>query len=144
MKTWRFGCPALAIFQALHDSRHPYAAPVLCAAHLENKVRFVAAVSRIDRGHPMFTQPSSISGLILNSIGKWAQANLTPGTVVTCDDLGCLAAADAKCVQVPVTVGTLKPRDLPEFKRINTVPGNLMTTLAGSFHALKYRRYAGH
>ena len=38
-------------------------------------------------------------------------------------------------------VGTLKPKDLPEFKWINTVLGNLKTTLSGAFHALKYRKY---
>ena len=38
-------------------------------------------------------------------------------------------------------VGALKPKDLPEFKWINTVLGNLKTTLSGAFHALKYRKY---
>lgn len=38
-------------------------------------------------------------------------------------------------------VGALKPRDLPEFKWINTVLGNLKTTLAGAFHSLNYRKY---
>jgi hypothetical protein len=35
-------------------------------------------------------------------------------------------------------VGNLKPKDLPEFKWINTVLGNLKTTLSGAFHALTY------
>jgi hypothetical protein len=39
-------------------------------------------------------------------------------------------------------VGTLKPRDLPEFKWVNTVLGNLKSMLAGSYHALKCRKYA--
>ena len=51
---------------------------------------------------------------------------------------------DAKCVHVPLVAGGLKPRDLPEFKWVNTVLGNLKTTLAGTFHSLKYRKYAGH
>ena len=111
----------------------------------ENKVPFVAAVSLNDQGHPMYLKLSLVSGFTLNAIGKWAQANLTPGTVVTSDGLGCFAAVtDAKCVHVPVVVGALKPRDLPEFKWVNTVLGNLKTTLAGTFHALKYRKYAGH
>ena len=38
-------------------------------------------------------------------------------------------------------VGALKPKDLPKFKWINTVLGNLKTTLSGAFHALKYRKY---
>ena len=111
----------------------------------ENKVPFVAAVSLNDRGHPMYLKLSLVSGFTLNAIGKWARANLAPGTVVTSDGLGCFAAVtDAKCVHVPLVAGGLKPRDLPEFKWVNTVLGNLKTTLAGTFHSLKYRKYAGH
>jgi hypothetical protein len=33
--------------------------------------------------------------------------------------------------------------DLPEFKWINTVLGNLETALSGTFHALKYRKDGG-
>jgi len=43
-----------------------------------------------------------------------------------------------------MVVGDLKPRDLPSFKWVNTVLGNLKTTLAGAFHSLKYRKYAEH
>jgi transposase-like protein len=111
----------------------------------ENKVPFGAAVSLNDQGHPMYLEHSLVSGLTLKAIGKWAQAHLTPGTVVTSDGLACFAAVtDAKCVHVPMVVGDLQPRDLPEFKSVNTVLGNLKTTLAGTFHALQYRKYAGH
>ena len=41
-----------------------------------------------------------------------------------------------------MVVGSLKPRDLPSFMWVNTVLGNLKTTLAGAFHSLKYRKYA--
>jgi hypothetical protein len=92
----------------------------------------------------MYLKLSLVSGFTLNAIGKWAQANLTPGTVVTSDGLGCFAAVtDAKCVQVPMVVGDLKPRDRPPFKWVNTVLRNFKTTLAGTFHSLKYRKYAG-
>jgi hypothetical protein len=108
-------------------------------------VPFVAAVSLNDQGRPMYLEHSLVSGFTLNAIGKWAQAHLTPGTVVTSDGLACFAAVtDAKCVHVPMVVGDLQPRDLPEFKSVNTVLGNLKTTLAGTFHALKYRKYADH
>ena len=33
---------------------------------------------------------------------------------------------------------------LRSFKWVNTVLGNLKTTLAGAFHALNYRKYAEH
>ena len=45
---------------------------------------------------------------------------------------------------MPMVVGDLLPRDLPEFKWVNTVLGNLKTTLAGAYHALNYRKYAAN
>jgi transposase-like protein len=111
----------------------------------ENKVAFVAAVSVTGQGHPMYLKLNLVSGFTLQAIGDWAKASLVPGTVVRSDGLGCFAAvADAGCMHVPTVVGALKPRDLPEFKWVNTVLGNLKTTLAGAFHSLNYRKYAGH
>jgi hypothetical protein len=65
-----------------------------------------------------------VSGFTSQAIGKWVKTRLKPG-----------------CVHIPRVVGTLKPKDLPELKWINTVLGNLKTTLSGSFHALEYRKY---
>ena len=111
----------------------------------ENKVPFVAAVSLDRRGHPMHLKLNLVSGFTLDAIGKWAKANLAPHTLVASDGLSCFAAvAEAGCVHVPMVVGALKPRDLPEFKWVNTVLGNLKTTLPGAFHSLKYRKYADH
>ncbi len=42
----------------------------------------------------------------------------------------------------PTVVGGRKPKDLPEFKWINTVLGNLKTSLSGSYHAFDFRKYA--
>lgn len=109
----------------------------------ENKVPFVAAVSLNEQGNPMHLKLSLVSGFSLTAIGKWAEANLMPGSVVTSDGLGCFAAVtDAGCIHMPVVVGGLKPRDLPQFKWVNTVLGNLKTTLAGAFHSLNYAKYA--
>ena len=91
----------------------------------------------------MYLKLDLVSGFTLTAIGNWAKASLAPGTVVTSDDLGCFAAVvDAGCMHMPTAVGALKPRDLPEFKWVNTVLGNLKTTLAGAFHSLNYRKYA--
>jgi hypothetical protein len=96
-----------------------------------------------DKGHPMHLKLNLVSGFTSKAIGNWAKANLAAGTSVTSDGLGCFAAvADAGCIHVPMAVGDLKPRDLPEFKWVNTVLGNLKTTLAGAYHSLKYRKYA--
>jgi transposase-like protein len=109
----------------------------------ENKVAFVAAVSLNGQGQPMYLKLNLVSGFTSLALSKWAKATLLAGTVVTSDGLGCFAAvADAGCRHNPVIVGELKPRDLPQFKWVNTVLGNLKTTLAGTFHSLKFSKYA--
>ncbi len=41
-------------------------------------------------------------------------------------------------------VGALKPRDLPRFKWVNMILGNLKTSLVGCHHAFRYAKYAAH
>jgi hypothetical protein len=109
----------------------------------ENKVPFVAAVSLNDKGHPLYLKLSMVSGFTSKAISQWVKASLEPGTCVRSDGLSCFTAvADAGCLHMPMVVGDLLPRDLPEFKWVNTVLGNLKTTLAGAYHALNYRKYA--
>jgi len=109
----------------------------------ENKVPFVAAVSLNAAGQPMRLKLDLVKGFTCESISTWAKASLLPATVVTSDGLACFAAVtDAGCVHSPRVVGALKPRLLPEFKWVNTMLGNLKTTLAGAFKALKFRKYA--
>ena len=111
----------------------------------ENKVPFVAAVSLNELGRPMHLKLTLVAGFTLDAIKEWAQLHGAPGTVVTSDDLACFRAVTAAaCVHVPTVVGDRKPRDLPEFAWVNTVLGNLKTTLAGAHHAFNYRKYAGH
>lgn len=109
----------------------------------ENKVPFVAAVSVDHRGHPRHLKLSVLSEFTSRAIGQWASASLMPGTRVRSDGLRCFAAVtSAGCVHLPFVVGNLLPRQLPEFTWVNTILGNLKTTLAGAYHALKYRKYA--
>ena len=103
----------------------------------------MAAVSLNEQGRPLYLKVNLARGFTLDSISKCAQASLAPDTRVICDGLGCFAAlVDAGCVHQPKVVGALKPRELPEFKWVNTALGNLKTTLAGAFHSLNYREYA--
>lgn len=96
-----------------------------------------------DAGQHIRHQLDMVSGFTSDALAKWAKAILLPKTIVTCDGLGCFAAVtEAGCIHMPRVVGALKPRDLPEFKWINTVPGNLKTMMSGAFKALNYRKYA--
>ena len=111
----------------------------------ENKVPFVAAVSLNEKGHPIYLKLTPVAGFTRDAIKQWAKAYLEPWTVVISDGLGCFAGVvDAGCDHLPIVVGGRKPRDTPEFAWVNTVLGNLKTTLAGAYHAFKYRKYAAH
>jgi len=109
----------------------------------ENKVPFVAAVSINEAGHPLRVKLNRVSGFTSQAISDWAKASLCPATVVHSDGLACFTAVThAACLHMPMVAGQRKPRDLPEFKWVNTVLGNLKTMLAGTFHAFNYRKYA--
>ncbi|RKT43984.1 ISXO2 transposase-like protein [Thiocapsa rosea] len=42
----------------------------------------------------------------------------------------------------PTVVGTRKPRDLPMFRWVNTVLGNLKTSFNGAYHSFDFSKYA--
>jgi transposase-like protein len=108
----------------------------------ENKVPFVAAVSLDERGHPKHLKLNVLSGFTSQAMAVLAKANLTTGTHVVSDGLACFGAvAEAGCLHEPVVVGSLKPRDLPNFVWVNTVLGNLKTSLSGTFHSLNFLKY---
>ena len=109
----------------------------------ENKVPFVAAVSLNGEGHPRFAKLTPVPGFTSQAISTWARANLTVGTDVLSDGLARFAAAtDAGCTHTVEVVGQRKPRDLPQFKWVNTVLGNLKTMISGAYKAFGYAKYA--
>ena len=76
-------------------------------------------------------------------IALWACRSLMPGSLVLSDGLGCFAGVEAaQCLHAPTVVGRAKPRDLPDFRWVNTVLGNLKRTINGAYHSLKFRKYA--
>ncbi|MEE9397482.1 MAG: transposase, partial [Methylococcales bacterium] len=42
----------------------------------------------------------------------------------------------------PIIAGGRKPEELPEFNWVNTVLGNVKTSLNGSYHAFDFSKYA--
>ena len=84
-----------------------------------------------------------VSGFTRKAVAAWASAHLAPGSVVVSDGLSCFnGVGDAGCVHQPVVVGNRKPRDLPDFLWVNTVLGNVKTSLAGAYHAFEFGKYA--
>ena len=109
----------------------------------ENKVAFVAAVCLTEEGHPLRVKLSPVPGFKLKAIADWASKCLCAGSTVYCDGLACFSAvAQAGCTHECTVVAGRKPKDVPELQWINTVLGNLKTSLSGSYHSFGFRKYA--
>ncbi len=109
----------------------------------ENKVPFIAAVSLTPEDRPLRVQMTPIAGFTLKAVGTWAKDHLTAGSVVFSDGLACFGAVtEAGCSHLPTVIAGRKPKDVPQFKWINTILGNLKTSLSGCHHAFNFQKYA--
>lgn len=109
----------------------------------ENKVPFIAAVSLTDEGHPLRVRLTPLRGFTLKAVAAWAREYLAPDCAVFSDGLACFGAVtEAGCTHQPTVMAGRKPREVPEFQWINTVLGNLKTSLSGAYHAFDFRKYA--
>lgn len=52
-------------------------------------------------------------------------------------------SAPPGCLHIPIVAGGRKPDELPEFRWVNTVLGNVKTSLSGAYHAFDFGKYAG-
>src|SRR5690554_1532267 len=109
----------------------------------ENKVPFVAAVSLTEEDRPLRVRLTPVAGFTSEAIAAWAKDHVAPSSVVFSDGLACFSAvAEAGCSHCPTVMAGRKPKDVPEFQWINTVIGNLKTSLSGCYHAFDFRKYA--
>jgi len=109
----------------------------------ENKVPFVAAISLSAEGRPLYIKMAPVPGFTRKAIVDWAIEDLSPGCLVTSDGLSCFAGVtNAGCQhRVIIAGGGRKPKELPEFNWINTVLGNLKTSLGWAYHAFDFAKY---
>lgn len=109
----------------------------------ENKVPFIAAVALNKENHPMYLKLTPVSGFTLKAIAAWAQQHLSPSCTVMSDGLGCFPAVkEVGCQHCATVAGGRKPKELPEFRWINTILGNVKTSLSGAYHAFDFGKYA--
>ena len=109
----------------------------------ENKVPFVAAVSLSKDGRPLHIKLTPVSGFTLKAISAWAKNHLAPTSAVSSDGLASFRAVTAAgCSHQPMGMAGRKPKEVPEFKWVNTILGNLKTSLSGTYHAFNFRKYA--
>lgn len=109
----------------------------------ENKVSFIAAVSLSEDNRPLRIRLTPVSGFTLKAVAAWSRDHLAPGSAVFSDGLACFGAVtEAGCSHHPTVMAGRKPKEVPEFRWINTVLGNLKTSLSGCYHAFGFRKYA--
>ena len=82
----------------------------------------------------------------IRRLETWAVAggrHPAPGSYVLSDGLACFRAVTAaNCHHKAVVTGGKHPNDLPQFRWINTLLGNLKTSFSGTFHAFNFAKYA--
>lgn len=109
----------------------------------ENKVSLVAAVSLSEADRPLRVRLTPVPGFTRKAIGAWASKHLAAGSAVFSDGLACFGAVtEAGCTHHPTVMAGRKPKEVPEFQWINTVLGNLKTSLSGCYHAFDFQKYA--
>jgi transposase-like protein len=109
----------------------------------ENKVPFIAAVQTSVDEHPQFVIFSRVKAFSKAEVETWARQHLASSAVIISDGLGCFSAVTAAgCSHEPEVVGTQrKSTQLPQFKWVNTLLGNLKTSLSGTYHAFDFEKY---
>ncbi|MCS5698566.1 IS1595 family transposase [Cyanobium sp. FGCU-52] len=109
----------------------------------ENKIPIVAAVSVNEAGRPVHAKITPVAGFSSEAIATWARDHLAPGSAVLSDGLACFRSVTAAgCSHEVIVTGGRHPKDVPQFRWINTVLGNLKTSLNGTFHAFNFDKYA--
>lgn len=107
----------------------------------ENKTPFVAAVQINDEGRPMVIKLSKVESFSSLEIYGWSVRHLSPGSKVISDGLRCFnSVAAIECVHDRIITGGGKQSvNNPVFQWVNTVLGNVKTSLSGTYHSISHK-----
>ena len=111
----------------------------------ENKIPFIAAVQTDRKGHPMFVRLDIVASFQKTEIQAWAKAHLSASATVVSDGLrafGGVTAQEDVTHQAHVTGKGKKAAMHPQFRWVNTLLGNLKTSMSGTYHAFDFSKYA--
>jgi hypothetical protein len=73
----------------------------------------------------------------------WESDHLALGGAVFSDGASSFGVViETGCIHHPTAMAGLKPRDVPESRWINTVLGNLKTSLSGCYYAFDVQKYS--
>ncbi len=108
------------------------------------KVPFVIAVQTNDDEHrPWYVRLDPLSGFTKKALVQWAETALDPKTLLVSDGLACfVAAADLVSAHERVVVGQRRSSDLECFHWVNTLLGNIKSSIQGTYHGFKFEKYA--
>jgi len=109
----------------------------------ENKIPFIAAVQTTAAGRPdlaCFSQRAFTK----ESVSEFMATSMALPLTVVSDGLGCftVTASLGAVHDRTVTGGGKASVALEQFRAVNTVLGNLKTALTGTYHAIKFAKYA--
>ena len=107
-----------------------------------NKTPFVAAVATSDDGHPLRLLLHVVKTHDGEAIEAMARAHLAPDARVISDGLGCFRAVTrAGCRHEPIVAqrASQNSEKIPAFRWVNTILGNLKTTMAGTLKTVAKR-----
>jgi len=108
-----------------------------------NKIPFVAAVQTTESGQPVLMCLSQ-RPFTKESIQAFAESSLAAPATLVSDGLGCFSAVRGRGIlhEPHVTGGGTASAKHPSFLAVNTALGNIKTSLAGTYHAFGFAKYA--
>lgn len=109
-----------------------------------NKSAFVAAVQTDLDGKPRFMRLTPIVAFTKEALIAWAAKSLTRTAHVVSDGLHCFKQVTqvGASHERHVTGSGRQSAKRPEFRWVNTMLGNLKTSLAGTYHSFDHTKYA--
>jgi len=102
------------------------------------KTPFIIAVE-MKKDQPVRIKLNRVSRFSLHELEQWSCLNLTAGSAVTSDGLYCFTrVTEADCTHRRVVTGSgKKSAKNPVFTCLNTILGNIKTSLRGTYHSFR-------
>lgn len=108
------------------------------------KTAFVAAVQTQEGGRPQYMRLTPVADFTNEDMRQWAQRHLAPGCHVVSD--GTRGFAQVSSAQATherhITGGGRQGARTPQLRWVNTMLGNLKTSMAGTYHSFDHAKYA--
>ena len=108
-----------------------------------NKSAFVAAIQTDEQGKPRFMRLRLIAEFSKLAIRGWIEDSLAASAHVVSDGTACFSqvVGFGATHERYVTGSGRKAAQMPQFKWVNTMLGNLKTALSGTYHSFDHVKY---